>query len=247
MMDMTLFPLLLILATILPPSILQEDHEVKHFKDLSTTKKSVQEEIVNKHNQLRQAVIPSGSDLLKMQWNYDAQANAERWASQCNYKHSSQEIRNIGIKCGENLFMSNFLASWSYIIQDWYDESKNFNFGKGPKKPNKQVGHYTQLVWNTSHQLGCAIAECPEEELKYFYVCHYCPPGNYIRRQYVPYTRGEPCALCPDDCEDNLCTNRCNHEDKYSNCLNLKKSLTCKHPTVKKDCKATCNCQGKIH
>ncbi|XP_049980067.1 cysteine-rich secretory protein 1-like isoform X3 [Alexandromys fortis] len=215
--------------------------------DLSTTEKSVQEEIVNKHNELRGSVNPPGSDLLEMKWNSDAQVNAQTWADQCAYQHSSQESRKIkNLRCGENIFMASYPATWSQAIQSWYDESKDFKFGSGPTTPGAAIGHYTQLVWNSSHQLGCGVTECPNNPLKYLYVCHYCPPGNFLDRIYTPYTVGEICGSCPNHCDNGLCTNRCDYEDKYSNCPSLKASLTCYHPLTIENCHATCNCEDQI-
>nr|XP_042121705.1 cysteine-rich secretory protein 1-like [Peromyscus maniculatus bairdii] len=91
-MDMMLFPLLL-LAAVLPPSLLQVFVKDMNFEDLITSKESVQEEIVNKHNQLRRMVSPPGSDLLKMQWSNDARVNAQKWANRCYYTPSLQGDR----------------------------------------------------------------------------------------------------------------------------------------------------------
>ncbi|XP_005372245.1 cysteine-rich secretory protein 1-like [Microtus ochrogaster] len=246
-LDMTSFPLLLFLAAMLPPS-LQDDYEKLVFEDLSTTTESVIEKIVFKHHELRVLLDPRGSDLLEMQWNSEAQVNAQAWANQCSYQHSSQETRKIeNLRCGENIFMASYPASWSQVIKSWHAESKNFKFGSGPTTPGAAVGHYTQLVWNSSHQLGCGVAECPNNPLKYFYVCHYCPPGNFLNRIYTPYTVGEICGSCPNHCDEGLCTNRCYYEDKYSNCPSLKASVTCEHILTFGNCDATCHCEDKIH
>ncbi|XP_021074064.1 cysteine-rich secretory protein 1 isoform X2 [Mus pahari] len=244
---MALMLVLFFLAAALPPSLLQDNSQDNSFEKLSTTKTSVQEEIVSKHNQLRRMVSPSGSDLLKMEWSHEAQVNAQQWADKCTYSHSPIELRTTNLKCGENLFMSSYLATWSSAIQVWYDEYKDLTFSVGPKQPGSMVGHYTQVVWNSTFQVACGVAECPENPLRFFYVCHYCPGGNYLGRIYTPYTAGEPCASCPDYCEDGLCTNSCGHEDNYSNCEDLKKTLPCEHPLLKEGCKATCLCEGKIH
>ncbi|KAK7809898.1 hypothetical protein U0070_000284 [Myodes glareolus] len=245
---MTFFPWLLFLAAMLPPSLLQYNYENRGLQDLSTTEKSIQEEIVNKHNELRRHVSPPGSDLLEMQWNSEAQKHAQAWANMCAYQHSPHESRTItNLRCGENIFIANYPATWSQAIQSWYDESSDFVFGSGPKTPGAVVGHYTQLVWNTSHQLGCGVAECPNNSLRYYYICQYCPPGNFANRRDVPYKLGEPCASCPNHCNNGLCTNRCGYEDTYSNCPSLKQSLTCAHELPKNFCKASCNCEDKIH
>lgn len=44
-----------------------------------------------------------------------------------------------------------------------------------------------------------------------------------------------------------ISANSCGHEDKYTNCKYLKKMLSCEHELLKKGCKATCLCEGKIH
>nr|XP_003404193.2 cysteine-rich secretory protein 3-like [Loxodonta africana] len=218
------------------------------FADLSTTLTQVQREIVDKHNELRRAVSPEASDMLKMGWDNEAAKNAQNWANKCIYEHSDKKDRRTNTSCGENLFMSSAPTSWSYGIQSWYDESSDFVYGAGPTSPNAVIGHYTQVVWSTSFRVGCGIAYCPNQGvLKYFYVCQYCPAGNYINRQYFPYKKGPPCSSCPGYCDKGLCTNSCGYEDAYSNCPDLKKMFTCTHALVRNNCKASCNCEGKIY
>uniref|UniRef100_A0A8C7ZBJ8 SCP domain-containing protein n=1 Tax=Oryzias sinensis TaxID=183150 RepID=A0A8C7ZBJ8_9TELE len=93
---------------------------------------------------------------------------------------------------GENLYMSSFKNSWTNVLQ----------YGVGSINGGV-VGHYTQVVWCNSNQIGCAMAYCPNSTYKYFYVCHYCPPGNYQLSR--PYKSGPSCADCPSACENKLC------------------------------------------
>uniref|UniRef100_A0A8I6G5B9 Cysteine-rich secretory protein 3 n=1 Tax=Rattus norvegicus TaxID=10116 RepID=A0A8I6G5B9_RAT len=212
----------------------------RDLENLSTTKLSVQEEIINKHNQLRRTVSPSGSDLLRVEWDHDAYVNAQKWANRCIYNHSPLQHRTTTLKCGENLFMANYPASWSSVIQDWYDESLDFVFGFGPKKVGVKVGHYTQVRQHIS-----SVSERQENVLKY--LTRAVPHGNYVGRLYSPYTEGEPCDSCPGNCEDGLCTNSCEYEDNYSNCGDLKKMVSCDDPLLKEGCRASCFCEDKIH
>uniref|UniRef100_A0A8D3E0B1 SCP domain-containing protein n=1 Tax=Scophthalmus maximus TaxID=52904 RepID=A0A8D3E0B1_SCOMX len=155
-------------------------------------------QIVNKHNDLRRSVQPTASNMLQMSWNREAAANAQRWANTCSMNHSPDTSG-----CGENLYMSSYQSSWSDAIQSWYDEVKDWRYGMGSVNGGV-VGHYTQLVWYRSNQVGCAMASCPNAAYKYFYVCHYCPPGNY---QYArPYKSGPPCGDCPNACDNKLCS-----------------------------------------
>ncbi|XP_010629408.1 cysteine-rich secretory protein 3-like [Fukomys damarensis] len=246
---MALFPVILFLVTaLLLPSFPVKGDQNEAFAALSTALPEVQEEIVNKHNELRRAVSPSASDMLKMEWSSEAAEKAQGWADQCSYRHSETEYRALNVSCGENLFMSSAPYSWSSAIQLWYDEEENFIFNVGPKTSSAVIGHYTQVVWYSSFRVGCGISHCPSNPaLGYFMVCHYCPAGNNVRRLYTPYKQGAPCASCPGHCEDGLCTNGCDYEDKYSNCEDLKKAVTCNHPVVKNHCQACCNCEDKIH
>nr|XP_043905280.1 cysteine-rich venom protein-like [Solea senegalensis] len=211
---------------------------------LEAVTSSEKTEIVNKHNALRRGVTPTASDMLKMTWNNEAANNAQQWADGCSMKHSPDSNRVIATSgCGENLYMSSSKDSWSDAIQDWYDEVKDWRYGQGSINGGV-IGHFTQVVWYRSNQVGCAMAYCPNAKYKYFYVCHYCPPGNY---QYThPYNDGSSCADCPNACDNKLCTNPCPYSDRYSNCPDLKKQHGCSHSDVADWCPASCKCTNQI-
>ncbi|XP_019064033.1 cysteine-rich venom protein pseudechetoxin-like [Fukomys damarensis] len=167
---------------------------------------SIQVEILNKHNDLRRMVKPSARNMLKMTWNAEVAKNAETWAKKCIFSHSPNDQRKINFAgCGENYFLSSDPRTWSNVIQSLYDEVKDFKYGLGNIRANAKTGHYTQLVWATSHQLGCALAHCPHKKYKYFYVCQYCPAGNDVRKMKTPYKTGKPCGDCPGHCDNGLC------------------------------------------
>ncbi|XP_048106562.1 cysteine-rich venom protein Cau1-like isoform X2 [Alosa alosa] len=156
--------------------------------------------------------------------------------------HCKQHAQNAS-GCGENLYMASFKNSWSNAIQSWYDEVKDFKYGVGSIN-GRIVGHYTQIVWNRSDQLGCAMAHCPNSKYKYFYVCHYCPPGN--SQMTHPYKSGPSCGDCPNACENKLCTNPCPYVDQYSNCPELKQQWGCDNKDVASWCPASCKCTNQI-
>ncbi|KAM5285523.1 cysteine-rich secretory protein 3-like [Hipposideros larvatus] len=245
---MAVFPVLLFLAPVLLPFFPANGQDVD-FKALRTTGKEAQREIVNKHNDLRRAVSPPASNMLKMNWDDEAAANAQKWANKCLHKHSEKKERKVGSRnCGENLYMSSHPVSWSHAIQSWYDEKEDFMYGVGPKYPEAVIGHYTQVTWYSSFRVGCGIAHCPNQnDLQYYYVCQYCPAGNVSDRKNTPYLKGTPCAKCPNHCVNGLCTNSCDYEDVYSNCKELKDQLGCEYPLIKNSCKASCNCSNKIY
>lgn len=49
------------------------------------------------------------------------------------------------VQCGENIFMSTGPFSWANVVQTWYDEEKDFEYGVGAKKEGAMIGHFTQV------------------------------------------------------------------------------------------------------
>uniref|UniRef100_A0A3B5QKR2 SCP domain-containing protein n=1 Tax=Xiphophorus maculatus TaxID=8083 RepID=A0A3B5QKR2_XIPMA len=131
-----------------------------------TSLSEVQTEIVNKHNTLRRGVQATASNMMKMVKTNEAE---------------QKMIKDL-FGCGENLYMA------------WYNKVANFLYGVGSINGGV-VGHYTQVVWATSKNTGCAMAYCSNSTYKYFYVCHYCPQGNYNFTN--PYKSGTSCSDCP--------------------------------------------------
>ncbi|XP_066478470.1 cysteine-rich secretory protein 3-like [Tiliqua scincoides] len=237
---MSLLTALLVLAAGLHLCIGNEKEDA-FYATLSTDLQEVQNEIINKHNELRR--VPHASNMLKMEWNETAKINSQNWCKKCNYSHSPSTRRIIenGMQCGENLLYSSVPLSWSDVIQAWYDEYNDFIFGEGPKYPGAKVGHYTAIVSSQSHRCGCAVTKCP---FGYYYICQYCPTGNIIGPDlYKPYKIGEPCGNCPNHCDAGLCTNPCERKDVYANCKNLKRDFSCKHAVSQKHHKELRNIQ----
>ncbi|XP_078502866.1 cysteine-rich venom protein-like [Lissotriton helveticus] len=219
----------------------------KPFSVVSTENTTVQELIVEVHNAFRRAVDPPASNMLKMKWNPEAAKTAARWASGCEQEHSTSDKRVIkGFTCGENLFMSSFLADWRDVIASFDSEKVDYAYGsENPSINGKEIRHYTQIVWYNSHQVGCAVTKCPQKALTYFYVCHYCPPGNAKNMLGTPYKKGKSCGDCPKACDDKLCTNSCSYQDKYSNCKTFTNwDGTCTGDDLRRDCPATCTCRA---
>ena len=62
-----------------------------------------------------------------------------------------------------------------FAVKTWWLEKELFKYNG--TNDLFAVGHYTQLVWHSSHQLGCGLAFCPSKSKRPFfnYVCNYCP------------------------------------------------------------------------
>ena len=107
-----------------------------------------------------------------------------------------------GIKSGENLYywsktpgskedFDSFLCKWPSEV--WYNEESQYNYNA--PNPNRANGHFTQMVWKASTQLGCAKGySLRDKRIAIYVVCHYTPPGNYIGefKENVLTRKGNP-------------------------------------------------------
>ncbi|XP_068135089.1 cysteine-rich secretory protein 1-like [Hyperolius riggenbachi] len=187
--------------------------------------------------------------MLKMVWSTELQKAAQHWADLCYRNHSLQEQRlHNGEPCGENIVTSPECIHWTRAIQEWMDEAKFLDFGKGIIG-DAAVGHYCQAMTDYTFQVGCGVSKCKtgsQEEM--FYVCRYFPAGNREESLYTPYAVGEPCSMCKEYCDTslNLCTNFCEHTDTFQNCEEVAKYRKdlCSGPD-KDGCKAKCLCPNR--
>uniref|UniRef100_A0A8C9LDQ5 SCP domain-containing protein n=1 Tax=Pavo cristatus TaxID=9049 RepID=A0A8C9LDQ5_PAVCR len=169
---------------------------------LSTNRTDQQKLIVDKHNALRRRVSPPASNMLRMVSCMLAQNKTAPPFEYPIQTHTSTS----GVTCGENILLSSQPKTWAEAIKVWHSQSSNFKYGFGATTKSANVKNYAQLVWYNSYQVGCAVAYCPKNQYNYFYVCHYCPPGNNIMQVAAPYKKGPRCADCPGHCERGLCS-----------------------------------------
>ncbi|KAG5326579.1 CRIS1 protein, partial [Acromyrmex heyeri] len=231
---------------------------------IRTTSSKIRQKIVDTHNYFRTQVKPSAANMLVMKWHSGLAKAAQRWADRClGLVHDNATglyLDGFG-QSGQNIFISTGRTLWNFPIRMWYMEYKDFKYGPNTTNEILEIGHYTQVVWATTHLVGCGVSHCtggkgPLGKDFYMYVCNYAPSGNYKGRLGLPYVAGKPCSMCKDHCtQDALCTNACYHTDLWSNCAELLStfgSWVCETDTKegrerRKFCGATCNCKDKIY
>uniref|UniRef100_A0A4W6BKP6 ShKT domain-containing protein n=1 Tax=Lates calcarifer TaxID=8187 RepID=A0A4W6BKP6_LATCA len=210
--------------------------------DVCPENTTVQAEIVDVHNAFRRAVQPTASNMLKMSYSEEVAASAQAWVDKCILAHGAPSTRKLnGYELGENLFYSSSPYSWTDVINAWHSEVSHYLYPNGSTN-SQAIGHYTQVVWNSSYRVGCGMTLCPNNI--YFYGCHYYRAGNF--RRWPPYKAGPTCASCPNACEDKLCTNPCPYINSFINCPNLSVMIGCSNELVYAWCPASCKCTNQI-
>ena len=125
----------------------------------------------------------------KLSWSSSLSNYAQAWANEladkkCKIKHS--ECRDeTGRVLGENIFWGS--SSAVYVTLDaskaWYEEKADYNGARIGETRGKQVGHYTQMVWSSTREVGAGVAFCPSGAI--IVVASYHPAGNMVGS--VPY------------------------------------------------------------
>jgi pathogenesis-related protein 1 len=146
------------------------------FSDESGTVDSIV--MLAAHNRWRAEVgVP------EISWSESLAETAKSWADHLSV--SGCVMYHSGYDYGENIYKVAPLV-WSdgrrqiqkktpqQIIDGWASERKDYLY-----EDNACVGvcgHYTQLVWRDTTEVGCAVAVCPDKAQ--IWVCNYAPTGN---------------------------------------------------------------------
>lgn len=118
-----------------------------------------------------------------LQWNPALAKSAQAWAAHLGatgaFKHAPE---NFDMPEGENLWAgTKGYYPAEAMVKAWIDEKRHFKPGRFPDNSRTgryaDVGHYTQLMWRRSGQVGCARAQSRVEEVL---VCRYSEAGNVI-------------------------------------------------------------------
>lgn len=109
----------------------------------------------------------------------EAQVWADRLASEGRMRHSPKDESG---GAGENLWMGSAgYYSPQVMVGAFVDEKRIYQhvpFGTDVSTTGRwqDVGHYTQVVWRGTQEVGCAVAHNASDD---FLVCRYFPAGNW--------------------------------------------------------------------
>ena len=77
---------------------------------------------------------------------------------------------------GENLFeIDGAPATPEQVLDAWASEARDYDYRSN--RCRAVCGHYTQIVWRGTREIGCAVAHDRNREV---WVCNYDPPGNWV-------------------------------------------------------------------
>jgi pathogenesis-related protein 1 len=134
------------------------------------------------HNQDRKA-----AGVGPLFWSPTLSDYAQAWADHlggngCHMQHRPEQGA-WRQQYGENLFIGTaavFGVDDGYGI--WAAEGLFYNGAVISEENLHRIGHYTQIVWRDTREVGCAKALCKDMMLL---VCNYNPAGNFLEAR--PY------------------------------------------------------------
>jgi hypothetical protein len=152
--------------------------------------------IVEEHNAVR-AMVQTATPPPPVTWSADLAAYAQQWTDMtCSSpRHRTNPSLN-GKPLGENLYAGfGGLSSnaGKQAVDGWAGEVACYTYGpfmRGDKcdmtctsrMSSDGCGHYTQVVWRASTQIGCGVTTCG---MQTEVICNYAPAGNYVGQ--APY------------------------------------------------------------
>jgi uncharacterized protein YkwD len=131
----------------------------------------LERDMIHFHNVVRARVGRS-----PLVWSPQLAARSQEWADALltsgRFAHHPNPIY------GENLFeITGATAPPAQVVNAWASESRDYNYNSNKCRANAMCGHYTQIVWGDTKEVGCAVARAGRREV---WVCNYNPPGNWI-------------------------------------------------------------------
>ena len=131
-------------------------------------------DMLSAHNAVRTKVGTA-----PLAWSDRLASVAQSWAD--SLLASGQFAHSHNQSLGENLYeIRGAAATAASVVNTWAGEVKDYDYGSNNCRGT--CGHYTQIVWNDTKEVGCAVARGKGREV---WVCEYDPPGNFVGKK--PY------------------------------------------------------------
>jgi len=120
------------------------------------------------HNRARREV-----GVGKVTWSKKIARHAQEWADHLASRDLWQHRPSRTY--GENIARGTGNITVVQLAQGWYDEKKRYR-NRVPFRYASATGHYTQMVWRDTTEIGAGVAVSRSGMV--YLVCNYNPPGN---------------------------------------------------------------------
>lgn len=146
-------------------------------------------ETLSSHNKVRRK-----HGLSPLKWSDHLATYSQQWANELGKGNACTMRHRSGTPpYGENLYWSSPVVwtdgkreikretnpvSIRDVVKVWADEEQWYNYQRNSCQPGQRCGHYTQIVWKNTTEVGCAMKICPDQSQTW--VCSYNPPGNFM-------------------------------------------------------------------
>jgi pathogenesis-related protein 1 len=129
------------------------------------------QELLRAHNEVRRQ-----RGIAPLRWSPRLAVTAQEWAE--HLARIGELVHDRSRMVGQNLFASYGAARRpSFVVGKWAEESKDYDERHFRCARGAVCGHFTQLIWRETKEVGCGVAHGGNGE---FWVCYYTPPGNFI-------------------------------------------------------------------
>lgn len=140
-------------------------------------------ELLAAHNAWRRAVsVPA------VRWSPKLETRAQKWADYLKSKKACGLVHSSAADVGENLFKASAImgsdgkstqrvVTAAHVTDSWGAEKDDYTYASNRCAPGKSCGHYTQMVWKATTEVGCGRAVCRDNSQ--VWVCNYAPAGNW--------------------------------------------------------------------
>lgn len=143
-----------------------------------------QAEILSAHNFWRSEVNTPG-----LAWSPSLAGLAQAYAETLKNEQACKPAHSQNQEVGENLFWASpttfsngrseiQVITPTQVVNDWGSEIADYDSYTNTCGMGKACGHYTQIIWRNTAEVGCGKAVCLDNSQ--IWVCHYQPAGNFI-------------------------------------------------------------------
>jgi pathogenesis-related protein 1 len=146
------------------------------------------------HNAVR-AETDTATPLPPMTWSAEIAEYAQQWAdglnASCEGRHRTthqygENIASFGSTASGNISTAQeAVDGWAGEVACWtygnFMRGDSCDMSCTSQMSSDGCGHYTQVVWRDSIEVGCGVTTCTRDGFKWdIWVCNYSPVGNIV-------------------------------------------------------------------